>query len=573
MFATLFELTLWQIKNTIRVRLRRLGEPRYLIGTIFGIAYIGYFAILRNPSFSARGTQIAADRFARVALPMELGFALMFLVFAAAAWILPAPEHPIRFSPSEVQFLFPAPITRRQLLQYRLLRAQLGTLFGSVMMTLFMRPTTLANSWKFMTGVWLILMTVRIHFTGVGLYREGLRQQKIGGLWKWGPPVLVCGAVAFVGFSLYNTWPALMASSDTTALETLDRLASNGLNGVILWPFRSLTHLPLAGTTPAYFAALPAALIVLLLNYAWVLRADTAFEEGAAIIAEKRPDPRKEVWQPRSTTLRTPFELAPTGRTEPAIIWKNLIMVGRYLRLRTLLPLLPSLIAFGMVASIASRRSGVATVFAVACLILAAFTILIGPLISRNDLRRDLGNLAMLKSWPVSGATLLRGEILAPGVMLSVFAWLFLVGATALSTNLRGSFGEIVNLQRLSYSAAAMMLAPGLILAELTVLNGLAVLFPAWISTGASRSRGIDALGQRLFTTAGVLLTLTAALIPAVLVATIVGGAVYFLSGIVLIVIPAAIVAVVLIVECLAAVEALGAVLDRTDVSDVSPEE
>src|SRR6185295_5114532 len=172
---------------------------RYLVGSIFGIAYITYFAILRNPGFSrGRGAAAATANFARVAGPLEIGAALVLLLLAALVWVLPAAESPVRFSSSEIQFLFPAPITRRQLLQYRLLRAQLGLLFGSIMATVFMRPTSFSNSWKFLTGLWLILMTCRIYFTGVSLYRQGLRQRGIDGIPKWAPVALVCAAVATV---------------------------------------------------------------------------------------------------------------------------------------------------------------------------------------------------------------------------------------------------------------------------------------------------------------------------------------------------------------------------------------
>ena len=60
MFASLASLAFWQIKNRIRVRLARLRQPRYLIGSIAGIAYIGYFAILRNSGFSG-GRRAAAN--------------------------------------------------------------------------------------------------------------------------------------------------------------------------------------------------------------------------------------------------------------------------------------------------------------------------------------------------------------------------------------------------------------------------------------------------------------------------------------------------------------------------------
>jgi hypothetical protein len=443
------------------------------------------------------------------------------------------------------------------------------------MATLFMRPTSFANSWKFVTGVWVILMTSRIYFTGVSLYREGLRQRGIAGIWKSAPPAIACGAVAIVAMTIYGNWSWLStASSPQSFFEGLDRILSSGSVAWILWPFRSLTRLPLAATTMAYLTALPGALIVLIVNYLWVLRADTAFEETAALIAEKRAGDSPARAQPRvKGASATPFALAPTGRVETAIVWKNLIMVGRYASLRTLARLVPMVISLGLIASIASRQNGMATVAGFLCLLLVAITVLVGPMLARNDLRRDLGNLAMLKAWPLSGATLLRGEILAPAAMLTSIAWLLILAAASLAGNLRVGVLAPLIVDRLSYMFAALMLAPGMILAELTVLNGLAVLFPAWISTGATRSRGVDALGQRLFTTAGLLLTLVIALVPAAAVAGVVAGGIYLLSGVLVVVIPAAIITAVLIVECLLVVEMLGRVLDRTDVSAVSPSE
>lgn len=562
MFSTLAALTAWQVKNRIRVRLARLKQPRYLIGSIAGIAYIGYFAILRNSGFSRGRGQMAAN-FARVAEPMALGIALFLLVVATLVWLLPS-GNSLRFSPSEIQFLFPAPITRRQLLQYRLLRAQLGTLFGSVMATVFMRPTSFSNSWKFITGLWLILMTSRIYFTGVSLYREGLRQRGIAGIAKWAPAVILCGAVAFVAARIYGH----------ESFTEVDRIVSSGLVAWILWPFRALARLPLAVTAADYLAALPAALVVLIINYLWVLRADTAFEESAALIAEKRSSDAPATLQLRvKRTAATPFALARTGRLETAIVWKNLIMVGRYASLRVLLRLAPMIISIGVISSIASRENGMATVAAGLCMVLVAVTVLVGPMIARNDLRRDLGNLAMLKAWPLSGATLLRGEILAPAVMLTSIAWLCILGAATLGSNLRVGFVQPFLQDRLSYATAAAVMAPGIILAELTVLNGLAVLFPAWIATGATRSRGVDALGQRLFTTAGVLITLVFALVPATALAGAVAGAIYFVSDVLLIVIPSIIITGVLMLECIVVIELLGRVLERTDVSAVSPAE
>ena len=51
----------------------------------------------------------------------------------------------------------------------------------------------------------------------------------------------------------------------------------------------------------------------------------------------------------------------------------------------------------------------------------AAFAILFGPQMVTGDLRRDLAHMAVIKTWPVRGAALVRGEVAAPAAVLS--AW------------------------------------------------------------------------------------------------------------------------------------------------------
>jgi hypothetical protein len=192
---------------------------------------------------------------------------------------------------------------------------------------------------------------------------------------------------------------------------------------------------------------------------------------------------------------------------------------------------------------------------------------------ARNDLRQDLSRLAILKAWPIRGATLLRGELAAPAALLTGIVWLLIVTAAVLVPHLpdrKGELSELV-LGRLSFGAAAMLLAPAVMLVQLVVTNGIAVMFPAWISIGPSRARGIDAMGQRLLMMAGIWISLVIALLPAALVAGAAGFGIYLTMHVIPVVVPAAIAAVVVLAECWVAVELLGKILDRTDVSAVEP--
>jgi hypothetical protein len=146
-------------------------------------------------------------------------------------------------------------------------------------------------------------------------------------------------------------------------------------------------------------------------------------------------------------------------------------------------------------------------------------------------------------------------------------AWLLLLVAAVLGAGLRPGSREAIALeaQRASLFAAAFVLAPAVILSQVVVQNGLAVLFPAWVAVGASRARGIDAMGQRLLMLAGLLLALAVSLVPGVVVAGAFAFVAYQATGVVLILLPALIVALVVAAECWLAIEGLGRVLERTD--------
>ena len=117
------------------------------------------------------------------------------------------------------------------------------------------------------------------------------------------------------------------------------------------------------------------------------------------------------------------------------------------------------------------------------------------------------------------------------------------------------------------------MLAPALILCQLVAVNGIAVLFPAWANVGASRARGIDAMGQRMLMMAGIWLTLLVAILPAAVVAGLVILVLYWITHQVPVILPALVAALLMGFECWLAAEALGRVLDRTDVAAIEPVE
>ena len=584
MAGAFFYLTFCSLRNRMRVRIRRLREPRYLIGLVAGSLYL-YTFVLRNAFKPVR-----AGRLSGALIPMltpyagqvqALGSVVLF-VLAALAWLWPGSRPALLFTRAEVQFLFQAPLTRRQLVHYKLVRSQIGTVFGSAIATLFLRPGSLAAGWTFMVGLWLIFSVIGLHATGISLSRQSVTKLGVMGLAKqWLPFAALIASIGILAWTVALDWPQL--SSMTRPREVVDhlqRLTTTGPAGIVLWPFRALVRVPLSPTREAFWSALPWGLLILGANYLWVIQADAAFEEAAAERAErvarrvadvragKFSTPTVKV-KAKATASATPFRLSLTGRPETAILWKNLIMVGRYLSLKTLFRFVPVLIMLGIFASGPGRKEGLMTVIAAACLVCLFVTVVLGPQMARNDLRQDLASLAVLKTWPMSGATLLRGELLAPVVVLTAIAWTFAIAGAILSGSLQldGAAAVAVALNKVSYTIAAMLVAPGIILAQLVVQNGMAVTFPAWVMVGASRSRGVEVMGQRILMMAGNIITLLLSLLPGAIIAGGIGLLIYATTGVVLVVVPALILAIFMLAECWLAVELLGRVLDRTDVS------
>ena len=109
----------------------------------------------------------------------------------------------------------------------------------------------------------------------------------------------------------------------------------------------------------------------------------------------------------------------------------------------------------------------------------------------------------------------MRGEILWPALVVTLVAWAF--GAMALVLSI-ASQSRIPLASRSAVWLAFLLLIPGVVLAQYTIHNAIAVIFPGWIPLGASRPRGVDAAGQRMIVLAASWGALIVALVPGVAV-------------------------------------------------------
>ena len=593
-------LTTRSFKNRIGRRLRRLREPRYLVPTLISLLWIAFWmrgvwgGSLQRPAglFDAfAGLEI------RNALAV-LGGVLLF-VWAAVLWLVPSKEAVLEFTPAEIHFLFPAPLTRRQIVHYKLLRAQVGILFGALVTSFFwggglFRPEGPAR----LAGFWLIYATLHLHTMGAAFVRTNLIDQGIVGLRRRLVPILVVGLVLYALVAgLAGAWPGLVdafagitgpdgrwsKSGNLAFLAALGRACSTGLLGAALAPFAVFPHVILARDLGEFARWFAWGVAILIFHYLWVVRSEAAFEEASVVAAQQKAarvrrarDTARRGGRLPSRAARFPWRLAPTGQPAIAILWKNLIALVRITPVRALFVLAAFLLAALGWTTGMTEESPVPWVLIAAMLLVlvAMFSALFGPLFVRNDLREDLFHVDAVKTFPLSGHAVLWGEILAPWSVLA-FLQSFLLAVALGALLLNGTTGLVqlgiedvpaVGWVLASFFAGGLLL-PALTLAQVTLQNAIVLIFPAWVELGNSRARGFEASGQRILTLIGSAVALAITVFPAVLA----GGLMTFLLarpvGATSLVLGAAVAAAWIVAEVAVGIRLLGRVLDRLDPS------
>jgi hypothetical protein len=346
--------------------------------------------------------------------------------------------------------------------------------------------------------------------------------------------LVVFGAAALlVGWSIVSALPELRAAAaEGRLVQQLGELPRSPAMGIVLLPFRILLAPLFTQATSEWIRAMLPALLILLAHVPWVLRTDAAFEEAAADAAAARVR-QLAATRSRSVRVRAPkvgslsgrLPLAPVGDPTRAIIWKNTIALARTVSSFTVLMLaiITATVIF-IASAVAADPRDVAEVGGLALLALVLLLAIMGPRWIRNDLRLDLQQLELLRSFPLRGAAVVRAEIAGSAGVVTALQLVPLLLA-AIVTPLGEWSGDT------SPARAALLLASVIALPAVNALgsliqNATALLFPAWVRLGLTRQGGVEAMGQSIILTVGALLALLVLLAVPVLA----GGAVAVLA-------------------------------------------
>ncbi len=571
--GALLYLRMRSLQNLLLSRLRRLRQPKYLVGGIVGLAYIYFMFVRRFTQHRVVPAGLPAGGLGpdASAVASMLG-ALTMLLFVALCWTLRRSRAALNFSEPEIAFLFPAPVSRRVLIHYRLIGLGMTVIFTALILA------AVSTAWPFIApgvamriiGWWLVFSTLSLHVIGSSF-----------AMTRWmdrGVPPLRVQLVALVIAALVIAGPVAWLFHATPAGEMPGIAATqSGPVAWVLWPFQLMIAPLLAADWPGFAIALVPAVLIYAAHYVWVLQVQVSFEEGSIAKAEKRAATRAAMRAGNfrlgggtRKARRAPFDVARTWRPEFAFLWKNLLASAEYLRLRNALIIAALIIFADNWFAKSPVYQDLQPVLAVVALMIAAYTLLLGPQLARQDFRSDLPNTDILKTYPLHGWQVMLGELLAPAVVLACVLWLMLLAAVMfLPASLPAKIPGLTPSIRIVLELGCALLAPLLAVVQLLILNAAAVLFPAWSQASVGRAQqGIEVTGQRIFFVAGQLLMMAIMLVPAVFVAAvafflsrwIIGDA--FAAGF-----AALLVVAVLVAEIAAGIWWLGQRFERLDLS------
>lgn len=347
--------------------------------------------------------------------------ALLVLILTAAR------TGTIVFKGAEIQFLFPAPIGRRELILYDALSKLRLQLLSGLWVSFFL--LRFAELWyAAVVAAVLALAVMQLSGQAIGLlltalgcrFGKGVRRGALFGTWA---VVVATALVAYTG-----------APEGDGMMAVAERFAASPPIALLAWLARPPIEVFLATSASAFvmWTAVAVGELLVLLGVAMVC--DTAYTETALHRSQKVAENLARVRSGgfafarsgSARSLRIP-QLPHLGGAGP-IAWRQLQELSRNYRGALMLgvvPILTVILMHWMLGATAQRDGAGMPVEAIMVALLVMM-----PLITMNvafDFRRDLDRLALLKALPISPFALSAGQISTTALLLCVWQLLAVV--------------------------------------------------------------------------------------------------------------------------------------------------
>ncbi len=422
--------------------LKRLRQPKYWLGTLFAVGYFAWLIHINSKGITNHdGKPVAMAMTPHRVQLFSAALAIVLLLGLVRDWLFSGDEVRLRFSETEIAFLFPAPFTRNALVHFNLLRSALASLLTALLFGLVFLHRLFAlfgvGTLQGAVGLWLILFTLNLHAIASSFTRERLLGFGVGTTLR--RIVVAAIVLLFVVACAWSLRAKLQLSeySDAKGLagHLLDALANTAPMSWVLVPLRWLVAPVFARDSVEFLRALVPGVLVLALHYVWAVRAQVSFEDGSIAYAARRAERIAAMRAGRGLGVGRPmkarsgpFALAAQGGPVVAFLWKGLLAMGRLYSPRNFL------IACVVLVVACQRLFKLefwGQEFALIGLIIAGvglwFVLLVPFMAASTSLRRAFERMDVIKAMPLRGWQIALGEIITPVLVMSASAWLLLL--------------------------------------------------------------------------------------------------------------------------------------------------
>ena len=451
-------LALWWLGQRAWLR-NQVRRPRRLlfVAVVLGLLVLRVVAMPRRPPLLGSDAQS----------PLLLLGSMLFLLSVASGFLQQGP----RFTPADVDFLFPAPLSPRGLLLFRLLHLWPAALLSSAFLVL-MFGDSVGAPWRVFVGLGALQVTA-LHLQLLISVLLTRADEAVAKRLRRGARVALL-LVLFTGvFALIYT------ISEHGGLGTVvAEVARSPAARVLVFPAAACADFVVADTGARTLLALLRLALGVAGTFALLMVPEIDFREEsidttarvARLLAQRRRGETVIDLEGRRVASRT-------GRATRlfsgagAILWKNSIVLSR--SLRTVVPGVLFGLLFVLPALFASRRDVLGIFPAMMAIVMAT---LFGSNAFNFDLRREVDRIDALRALPLPATAIVLAELVTPWV-LCVGLQELLVATVVLSVDVdREWFG-------------ALALALPIVTAVLVVIDNLAVFLLA-PRPGSAEARG-----------------------------------------------------------------------------------
>lgn len=275
MNRALLKLYLLTVKGALRSLARKFSTIRGALLSLVAFGFIGMMFVNLIVMVFIRGRVpfVSSDRTTAITSLLPFGMLAYFL-----AGISPSlGERAIHFTPSEIDFLFPAPFTRRQLLGFYLLRGLVGKLaLAAIVATSIasLVPSILSA----MVGILLCLVFLHGAMIAAQLIQQTISTQ----LYSRGRQILMIIVVVAVGIGIARAVPSGL---DHWARITEFR-ASTAIR-VVIAPFEVFSRIIVSPQVTQSLPDLAIAVVMNVVVYCLVFGLDSRFEDMAVRTSQR----------------------------------------------------------------------------------------------------------------------------------------------------------------------------------------------------------------------------------------------------------------------------------------------